>query len=236
MKTYIISISFIFCTVLNSLAQKQEEDQEEDNEFISEEDVTYYFKEFKVNGKSAEDIIPEKWEIMSSATGDLNGDGIDDIAFFTRKEFKNSTPDEYKLNSNSIVLAIYWGNNNGDFTQYKIYDGLVPPEEPCGVTYENLNVEITEKRVLIYHVNIFLSCGSWTNPNYTVKYRYQDGAFYKIGYDSDEFHRASGDASNVSINYLTGKKKTTSYNMFEDSVPTITKWETFNEPLMELGK
>lgn len=208
MKTYIISISFIFCTVLNSLAQKQEEDQEEDNEFISEEDVTYYFKDFKVNGKSAEDIIPEKWEIMSSATGDLNGDGIDDIAFFTRKEFKNSTPDEYKLNSNSIVLAIYWGNNNGDFTQYKIYDGLVPPEEPCGVTYENLNVEITEKRVLIYHVNIFLSCGSWTNPNYSVKYRYQDGAFYKIGYDSDEFHRASGDASNVSINYLTGKKKT----------------------------
>lgn len=209
--------------------------EEEYDDFISEEHVSYYFKEFKTNGKNAEDIIPQRWEIMSKAIGDLNGDEIDDMAFFTRKSFHNSNPDEYKKNSNSIILAIYWGNNDGGFTQYKLYKGLVPPEENCGVGYEDLSIYITEKRVLIFNVYIFYSCGSWSNPNYSIKYRYQDGDFYKIGYDSDVFHRATGDASKVSINYLTGKMKTTSYNMFEDSVPTKTEWGTFSKPLKTLG-
>lgn len=213
----------MLCLAFNSYSQEQE-----DSSYDSTAKEVYEFQE---KGANSKDIVPENWEILSEAIGDLNGDGFDDLAFFSRRSIKSDSENHYT--PNPIVFAIYWGKEGG-FTQYKLYEDLVSPEDGQ-IYYEDLSVNIPVKRVLTINVKVFLGYGSWTNPNFSVKYRYQNGAFYKIGYDADEFHRATGDAHDVSINYLTGKKRTILYNVFEDSIPKRTEWETINEPLTELG-
>lgn len=231
MRIYIIVINIILCFVLNSWSQAQGISTSNTTQ-LSELKGTNTTDSFKTNGTNAKDIIPENWEIISEATGDLNGDGINDLAFFSSKNVKREESEDYSKKS-KIVLAIYWGKDES-FTQYKIYDDITSPEDDQ-ITYEELSINITGKRILSINVSISLGFGSWTNPDFSKKYRYQNGAFYKIGYDSDQFNRGSGDAHRISINYLTGKKIITTYNAFDETIPQKTEKESFNEPLKELG-
>lgn len=280
MKAYIIPISILFCFILNSCSQKQEnnisqtdlpkediistesavaietqpvetpnsnvtviyeddqeeseeesnEKSEEDDGDITEDNVSNYFKKFKTRGSKSKSIIPQGWEIIADAKGDLNGDGIDDIAFFTRKNKKNRN-EESDPNPNSIVLAIYWGDKDNGFNQYKLFSSIVSSEDEFNHLNE-LKIDITSKKVLAINANY---SGDSADGFYSLKYRYQNGAFYKIGYDSQGVDRPAGNVYTISINYLTGKTCTKTRDLFEDNSPEKTEWETFNEPLKELG-
>ncbi len=89
--------------------------------------------------------------------------------------------------------------------------------DPLGET-EALSIQ---KGVLKIHLHYWLSCGSWYVTNHTYTFRYQDRAFKLIGYDVDDFHRASGDITARSINFMTGKvKSTTGENEFAETNTT----------------
>jgi hypothetical protein len=77
---------------------------------------------------------------------------------------------------------------------------------------------IIEKGVLKIDLNYWYSCGSWYTNHNTYIFRYQNNQFEMIGYESSEFHRASGEATSISINYSTKKKiETTGLNEFNES-------------------
>lgn len=146
MKSHIIAINIILCLAFSSCSPKQEKSldhaaelsehentsigtvaaiidsaEAEGNSYESTENEEYEEEndeyEFKEEGGNSKDIIPENWEILSEAIGDLNGDGINDLAFFSRRSTKIDSENYGK--SSPIVFAIYWGKDGG-FTKHKL--------------------------------------------------------------------------------------------------------------------
>ncbi len=80
-----------------------------------------------------------------------------------------------------------------------------------GIKIESHRLKIT--------LGYWLSCGSWSVSKRTFIFREENARFRLVGLDSFSFSRASGEGSEYSSNYLTGRKKTTDgVNMMEDAV------------------
>ena len=88
-----------------------------------------------------------------------------------------------------------------------------------------------QKGVLKIHLHYWLSCGSWYVTNHIYTFQYHDHSFKLIGYDTNDFHRASGDITAQSINFMTGKVKTTTgENEFAESTqPVKLQWSTLKQ-------
>ena len=63
--------------------------------------------------------------------------------------------------------------------------------------------------------------------NHKYRFRFQNNEFALIGYDSNEAHRASGETTDYSINFLTKKMKITKGN-FSDDEPESVEWKEFH--------
>jgi hypothetical protein len=161
----------------------------------------------KDSGKSAADVVPNGWESIFK-TGDLNKDGIADLVVIATpcdKDKMQTRDDGYVYNFNQPVLAIYWGEKNGNFKLFKKYDNVIPARESefISITPE---LEITNKGVLEINLEFFATAGSWTQPTTTHLFRYQQGDFFLIGKDVVELERTTGKTVTTSENYLTRKR------------------------------
>lgn len=161
----------------------------------------------KDSGKSAADVVPNGWESIFK-TGDLNKDGIADLVVIATpcdKDKMQTRDDGYVYNFNQPVLAIYWGEKNGDFKLFKQYDNVIPARDSefISITPE---LEITKKGVLEINLEFFATAGSWTQPTTTHLFRYQQGDFFLIGKDVVELERTTGKTVTTSENYLTRKR------------------------------
>lgn len=194
-------------------------------------------QELKVTGTSAKDIVPEGWAIEEES-GDLNKDGIADLVVIATPDFKENTKtrdDGYVYNFNQPILAIYWGQEDDTYKRYKQYDDILPHREN-----EYLDVDaspsITDRGVLKIYIETFASAGSWGNECPTFFFRYQDGDFHLIGYETQSLARNTGHAETHSYNYLTHRKQVVVSNVFDDDVPKREKWSRIpTTPLKKLG-
>ena len=179
-------------------------------------------------------FIPKNWKVLAKAQGDLNHDHLADLALIIEDtDPKNIVSNDHlgssKLNLNPRKLLILFKNNNG--YQLIATNSSLPSEgdidSPClaDPLGENDPLEIKNGLVKIA-LHYWLSCGSWYVTNHTYTFRYQNQVFKLIGYDNDDFHRASGAITEQSINFLTGKVKNTSGgNEFaEGNQPIDIKW------------
>lgn len=161
---------------------------------------------FKTSGLSAADVVPNGWE-SDFKTGDLNKDGIADLAIIAtpcNKENMRTRDDGYVYNFNQPVLAIYWGEKNGNYKLYKQYDNVIParPDEFMCI---DSSLEIAKNGSLRIILDYFASAGSWTQPRTTHVFSYRNGDFYLIGKDVTELERTTGKTVVTSENYLTNK-------------------------------
>ena len=153
----------------------------------------------KDSGKSAADVVPNGWESIFK-TGDLNKDGIADLVVIATpcdKDKMQTRDDGYVYNFNQPVLAIYWGEKNGDFKLFKQYDNVIPARD-------SEFISITPE--LEINLEFFATAGSWTQPTTTHLFRYQQGDFFLIGKDVVELERTTGKTVTTSENYLTRKR------------------------------
>lgn len=190
----------------------------------------------KQQGASAEQIVPEGWE-HEEALGDLNKDGVKDLVVLAKPNFKENMQtrdDGYEYNFNPYILAIYFGQAEGDFQQWKQYEDLFEPDSEW--TTNDVDVEITERGTLNISTNFFASAGSWGTNQTKYTYRYQNGDFYRIGKESSDMMRNTGEMTTVSENYLTWKRQTIKDNAFEDVVKKETWSKLTKQPLEKLGE
>lgn len=172
-----------------------------------------------------EDIIPEGW-ICASNNGDMNNDGIEDIAAIFYPPAKELNP----------ILAIYWGGENGTFKLWNQFDNTLPGQE-YEYAIPEYSVEVTKKGILKLNHSIFHSAGGWAHTQHTELFRYQDGDFYLIGSDENTIIRNTGDVEEVSINYLTGKQKTRQYNATNERRKAKETWTNIQKkPLKPLSE
>ena len=185
-----------------------------------------------------QDVFPKACDTVCYQKGDLNKDGILDLVLAATPrnlEHMMTRDDGYEYNFNKPVLAIYFGKDDGTFSLFKEYPYTIPGAVD-EYTFVELASEITEKGVLKLGLGYFNSAGSSETDNNTYLFRFQDGDFYLIGFDSEAFSRYSGEAEKVSRNYLTKRQSTTTYNMFDDKVkPTETWTDLPDKPLERLG-
>lgn len=176
--------------------------------------------------------LPNGWKLIAHKTGDLNRDGIDDVVLVTEEtnpaNFKeNPEPLGPKiLNLNPRRLIILLNSPNG-LKEILSRDDLLPSEneENMGCLadpLENGGISIVGGNLAI-ELQMWLSCGSYGVTHETFTFRLQGTRFHLIGYDRSESSRSTGERSEFSTNYLTGKKKiTTGLNDFEDSKPKVS--------------
>ncbi|MBQ7165669.1 MAG: hypothetical protein IJR93_01810, partial [Treponema sp.] len=101
--------------------------------------------------------------------------------------------------------------------------------------HEN-QLSVNDEGDLCITVSEFYSEGSSDSPSFEYVFRWQDGDFFLIGKNYGSFSRYSGEAMDVSENYLTHKRRTVTYNMFDEDVPEEETWtELFDAPLQKLG-
>lgn len=171
------------------------------------------------------------WKLLRSVTGDLDRDGRADAVLVLEQadpanRRKNDGLGAPELNLNPRKLVVLLQTASG-LRKVADADQLLPSEHDDGSPC--LGDPLYEGGVRIAHgllridLHYWMSCGSYGVTHRTFSFRYGGGRFRLIGADAWEFMRNSGARSEISINYLSGRKKvTTGLNEFEPSEPKIS--------------
>lgn len=178
--------------------------------------------------------IPEGWKLIAHTSGDLNRDGFEDVALVAERtdpakyRQNRESPGASVLNLNPRRLIILFGTPGG-FRKIFGRDDLLPSEHdeevPCLADRLDGGGVSIKRGNLVIELHTWLSCGSYGVTHETFTFRPEGARFRLIGYDRSEFSRSSGEQSDFSINYLTGRKKITKeLNTFSDSKPNVS-WE-----------
>lgn len=174
------------------------------------------------------DFIPAGWKLAAEAKGDLNKDGLVDVALI----IENTDPKNFisnadrlgrdTVNINPRILMLLFKQANGKYLLMAKNSGFVPSENddesPClaDPIGETGGVEI-KKGVLIVSYQYWLSCGSYGVNTNSYTFRYQDKKFALIGLDEHYYSRASGEITKMSINFSTNSiSYTEGGNMFKE--------------------
>lgn len=192
--------------------------------------------ELKQQGASVTDIVPGGW-LHQEAQGDLNKDGIVDLAVVATPNYEENLKirdDGYVYNFNQPILAIYFGNSQGQFQLWKKYDNVIPADDNEFCQHD-IGLKITDRNTLRISTQVWCSAGSYGTTTDTYTFRFQNGDFYLIGTDHEETQRNTGECITTSENYLTWKRQVLTSN-FTNSNPPKEKWTKLpKKPLEHLG-
>ena len=159
---------------------------------------------------------PTGWRVILATEGDLTADKKSEAVIVVEEQdgskiIDNERLGEQKLNTNPRRLIILTPTAQG-YRQIQSVDGFLPAEGDLESScladplMEEGGIEI-KKGILIVTLNYWLSCGSYGVTTDIYRFRQQGNRFRLIGKDSKSYSRSSGEGEDVSINYLTGRKR-----------------------------
>lgn len=146
-----------------------------------------------------EDYIPEGWALIEHyydtvVTGDLDKDGIDDVAYVIEKNISEGKASNRKL----VILK---GQSDNSYIPMETADDVILNANQGGVWGDPFaGISIDRGSLLIQ----FYGGSNW-RWDLRYRFRYQDNGFYLIGV-TEEFYHTSTRAGRVyeDINLLTG--------------------------------
>ena len=192
--------------------------------------------------RSASGFVPPGWEIERTARGDLNGDKRPDLALVIRSTDKNliiANPnglgaDSFNSNPRAIIVALNLGARGYGLSD--VSTKLIPRidnaiiDDPFGESEM-----VIKKGVLLVSIRFWASAGSWSMSNTTFTFRDQNEAVQLIGYDQTHIHRASGEMTTTSVNYMTGRMSIGKGSIEHDRVKKT--WKNIGKtPLLRLSE
>lgn len=186
-------------------------------------------------GIDIDDLIPQNWRLIDSTQGDLNLDGINDIAFVIQDTNKENFElyDGYAVDSfdqNPRILAIYFGDQEGSFNKklqankFIIIANSPYMDEPFG------GLSIDDDGILRISFYFWYSTGSWYTSNHQYKFKYQNNTFELIEYEFFELHRATNESIEYIINFSTREMNIKEITYDEETKEEIVMegWQAFS--------
>lgn len=149
-------------------------------------------------GASLADFVPKGWNVEFQVSGDLNGDGVPDIAAILIEDKLNNDADD----GPKQVLSVLLGTDNNKFALAGVNSKLLQCKG-CGGVKEFVDIQIKKNVVVVSQMS-----GSRTYTYNTWRFRYDNTLqrFVLIGLDSEEGDNVLGKKTIESSNYLTGLK------------------------------
>lgn len=182
------------------------------------------------NSASAEGFVPDGWYLEKSVEGDLDKDGLPDLALIIRQndpklviEGNGLGTDPYDGNPRTILVALKQAG--GGYLRIAQNDQIIPVTGGAMIDDPIDNASdgslTIDKGVMRLNIGFWSSAGSWDMFNRTFSFRLKGRQLGLIGYDNHHVHRGSGALNIVSINYLTRRKKTEIGSIEDDHVPEV---------------
>ncbi|SDC11936.1 hypothetical protein [Niabella drilacis] len=190
--------------------------------------------------------VPRGWVCDALITGDLNKDQQPDAVLVIR----NTSAGNFKLHDglgqdtldlNPRRLLIYFREGRG-YRKILSTDQFLPSVNsavnPClADPFAEGSIGI-ERGLLKMGFHYWLSCGSYEVTDWDYTFRFQQGRFELIGLDVSSLHRASGEMSATSYNFMTGKKQEISggNEFFPEKDHPGERWSVIKKrPLLNLA-
>jgi hypothetical protein len=161
------------------------------------------------------DMAPAGWKVIAAAEDRQTAEGSGNAVLVIEKNdpanrIQNEGLGSPELNTNPRhLLFVTRTKNVGRVTARA--ENFLPPQgdvnSPClADPLEDGGVSMA-KGVVTVSLQYWMSCGSYGVTKKTYKFRLQGGRYRLIGYDNFAHSRATLEAEESSINYLTGKRK-----------------------------
>lgn len=199
---------------------------QDDFKFPTESD----YPKLPASARNFDEFVPPNWKLIGKATGDLNGDKIQDAVLVvqgTRREFiqKNDGLGGKEFDTNPRMLIITFKNAREN--RYELAEQsntfIITPDSPT-MTEPFQSVKIV-KGVLQLDFEIFYSAGSWGTSQSSYKFKYIRGEFALIGADKTEAMRNTGKTETRSYNFLTNKMIVITGNFSGDAKAKIKSYK-----------
>lgn len=170
-------------------------------------DITW--PQIPAEAADATGFAPPGWRVEQIATGDLNGDRVDDLAIILKMTdpanilTKTSGLGQDRVDTNPRLLIVAFGRAGGGFALAVANRTLIPRlDDPVLADLIDDNaLTIGNGRLKIY-LTRFEEFGSWNSSAYSFAFRYRFGRFELAAYDSSTEARGSGLISGLSVNYV----------------------------------
>lgn len=179
---------------------------------------------------SLESFIPEGWDVRKKVKGDLNKDGIEDVAMVLQSTdlrlFMGEEPMRINANPNKLII-LFGQKKKGCFTLNVKSETFIlkhdqenmdDPFEDISISKGTLKISFTE----------FYNMGGSDSGSYSYLWRFQEGEFKLIGANSTVHNRMSGDGVEASVNFSTNKYSLTSFNIADEEVEEVKTWKKLN--------
>lgn len=194
---------------------------------------------------SAQGFVPAGWSLEAQAAGDLDRDGIPDLALVLRQtEPKNVVANENGLGENPLdtnprILAVALRSGpSGDYV-LRLENHMLIPRRDDPVFADPLSesggisIKRGALRVSLYQ---FASAGGWGMSTTTYSFQLRGGRFVLIGFDRDSVTRNTGETKAISIDYLAGKMKIAHGTISSDASKVVWKMVAPRPPTInEIG-
>lgn len=179
------------------------------------------------SASTAEQFVPKGWKLDSQQQGDLNNDGTADLVMVLRLDDGSNLwkdGDDVYIDTKPRILAVAFCKPLTAICTLVLENNtLIPLHEDPSMDDHFHEVAIV-KNTLTVSLGIFMSAGGWEMSDSTFKFRFEKSCFRLIGFDYSKTNRASADIFGTSVNYLTGKIKSTTGNLAEKPEISSIKW------------
>lgn len=178
----------------------------QDRSGLNSADIDKIVSVFKDKKLAEKDLIPVGFIKVKEARGDLNQDGIDDVALIVQQK---AVQDSDQSDLPQVVL-LFLGDKSGNFNFWKIGPHHFLNSNPNFIFEGGVGDLKIEKGVLMIESQTSVSMGSWAAGGCTQKWRSEKSGFRLIGLSVVDMMRNCGCGDTSDTNYLTGDAISTS--------------------------